>query len=559
MFPWDELGLEPTGDATLIRRAYAIRLKRTRPEDDPAGFTRLRAAYEAALRLAEQIATKAAAAVQADKPEPEGEDGNDQGDAPNPGHELIRLAAKRRGPADEKPGDRSGGDEREADHALVREIAARKPEADRPDDDDETADHELARLAAARRRPAPEERATGEQDLGLLGDDHDLARRVAARRRAANEQQETSGPKDEKSEPLPNRPDPSKAAAQADRSLMQLPPGAQGAIRDIGAALDRKANSEAARLLIDACKQHLLPFRNEFQIKDRLAVALLVDQEIPIAQLRSIAEELGWYDRTVVPRRNSPEARICDRIDTETTAALAREAAERERTTAERARLAAASAKPASFGDLLRVLGFFALFLIAMSLVGRIVGPLPAPPPSKASSYLAKQPIALPRLDKTDPVKPNPLTMPLPFPTLPELRPTPLPTGSQTRFDMLRHKAQAGDVETMRQVGDLYASGDGTRVDLDKAAAWRLEAARAGNASAMAAYGLMALRGQGTVANMAEAYRWLSLAQQRGWPVDSADLAQATRAVPAQRRASIDREIGAWHPEAPHPPLIDAF
>jgi len=49
MLRWDELGISPTGEAAAIRRAYAIRLKQIRPDDDPAGFARLRAAYEAAL------------------------------------------------------------------------------------------------------------------------------------------------------------------------------------------------------------------------------------------------------------------------------------------------------------------------------------------------------------------------------------------------------------------------------------------------------------------------------------------------------------------------------
>lgn len=80
---WDILGTEPTGDERAIKRAYAKRLKITRPEDDPEAFQQLRDAYEYALhhapRFAEELAelreeaeeTEVAAPVV--MPEPEAE------------------------------------------------------------------------------------------------------------------------------------------------------------------------------------------------------------------------------------------------------------------------------------------------------------------------------------------------------------------------------------------------------------------------------------------------------------------------------------------------------
>jgi tetratricopeptide (TPR) repeat protein len=46
---WTVLGLDGVSDIKTVKRAYAQRLKRTRPEDDPEGFLVLREAYEEAL------------------------------------------------------------------------------------------------------------------------------------------------------------------------------------------------------------------------------------------------------------------------------------------------------------------------------------------------------------------------------------------------------------------------------------------------------------------------------------------------------------------------------
>ncbi len=53
-FPWDVLGIEPTNDRKAIRSAYAAKLKAINPDEDVAGFSRLRQAREEALWLAKE-------------------------------------------------------------------------------------------------------------------------------------------------------------------------------------------------------------------------------------------------------------------------------------------------------------------------------------------------------------------------------------------------------------------------------------------------------------------------------------------------------------------------
>jgi hypothetical protein len=49
---WETLGIEPTTDDAVIRRAYARELKQHRPDQDPQGYQQLREAFDAAKEYA---------------------------------------------------------------------------------------------------------------------------------------------------------------------------------------------------------------------------------------------------------------------------------------------------------------------------------------------------------------------------------------------------------------------------------------------------------------------------------------------------------------------------
>lgn len=51
---WNLLGIEETKDTSIIRKAYAAKVKLCRPDEDPDGFQSLRQAYESALNIARQ-------------------------------------------------------------------------------------------------------------------------------------------------------------------------------------------------------------------------------------------------------------------------------------------------------------------------------------------------------------------------------------------------------------------------------------------------------------------------------------------------------------------------
>jgi len=55
MNAWASLGIDPTADVRAIKRAYARKLKHTRPDEDPEAFQELNDAYQTALQMAPYI------------------------------------------------------------------------------------------------------------------------------------------------------------------------------------------------------------------------------------------------------------------------------------------------------------------------------------------------------------------------------------------------------------------------------------------------------------------------------------------------------------------------
>jgi hypothetical protein len=68
---WDELGISPCDDPKAIRRAYAARLRKLDPDNDPAAFTRLREALEWALAGTDDAAAQPFRPDRAGRPDPE--------------------------------------------------------------------------------------------------------------------------------------------------------------------------------------------------------------------------------------------------------------------------------------------------------------------------------------------------------------------------------------------------------------------------------------------------------------------------------------------------------
>ncbi|MBQ1783569.1 MAG: RDD family protein [Gammaproteobacteria bacterium] len=107
---WQQLGIEPTLDQRAIKRAYAVRLKQCRPDEQPEAFQRLHAAYKQVLEWAAWQARQqaeeeeeAAAEEVTDSPEPQQPPAqpeavaetlaaNEQAQDPAPSAEIIPFA-----------------------------------------------------------------------------------------------------------------------------------------------------------------------------------------------------------------------------------------------------------------------------------------------------------------------------------------------------------------------------------------------------------------------------------------------------------------------------------
>ena len=559
MSPWEELGIAPTAEIGAIRKAYAARLKVTRPEEDPAGFARLRAAYETALQMAPRIAA-----------------------APPPKPELTPEPSQA---------------------AAQPPTSAPPPDAPRPEPP------KLTPLSHLIPDPPPPP-----------------ANRAIIR-------------------PLERAPAPPAGPAVSDMALLELPPASQEAVRNVVDALNRKANFEAARLLYAACENNLLPLRTEFQLKDRLALALSTDEELRTAQLQEIASQFGWYSGTVTPSSlaSSPQAKLAARLDRELAAERAEKAAAQPEPEAKPAPKPAPRPQPAKrWGGI--GYGWIGFFLFILFSIGHAItdhnqpATLYEPPTQLAPSIIAVMP----------PVEPMPVdcrsglsTMPIDAlqqcadtgisdaqdalglayakgSGLPQdyLRAVSLfrAASDKGHTDARRHlaymerrglgtpkdlaaarqlyttNAEQGDViaeqllgdmllrgeggptdttqgiawvklaahgaypAAMADLGNLYAVGTGPLHNLAKAAAWRKAAAEAGERDAMYAYGLMLLDGIGGPVDLPEAYRWLSLAARKEELAAAARAALANprlKRLSAAQRAAIDGQVTIWTASAP--------
>jgi len=83
--------------------------------------------------------------------------------------------------------------------------------------------------------------------------------------------------------------------------------------------------------------------------------------------------------------------------------------------------------------------------------------------------------------------------------------------------EAVKAKAEAGDAEAQKTLGECYSNGQGVKPSYAQAAQWYRKAADQGNAGAQAALGELCEAGQGVPRNEAEAAKWYRQAAEQGY------------------------------------------
>lgn len=120
---------------------------------------------------------------------------------------------------------------------------------------------------------------------------------------------------------------------------------------------------------------------------------------------------------------------------------------------------------------------------------------------------------------------------------------------AKTLFEGL---VESGHASAEAMLGIMYFNGQGVVQDRFIAAIYFYKGARRGNANAQLALGSLRIQGIGVAANLAVAYKWISLAERAG----EGQLAQAARELRERlgadlsdlERQALDAQVNAWKP-----------
>lgn len=111
-----------------------------------------------------------------------------------------------------------------------------------------------------------------------------------------------------------------------------------------------------------------------------------------------------------------------------------------------------------------------------------------------------------------------------------------------------RQAAEHADAEAQLYVGDAYDKGRGVPQSSVEAARWYEMAAEQGNAFAMGELGRLYALGRGVETDHTKAYYWLSLADRFGFKEYSGMIAKSAANVNRVEKHRMDKVIPLWEP-----------